>query len=541
MGWSSTGNYKDESAEGLDLSTFLRETTNFEPAETDAVIERALLLNHAALTYPSAQPIKPTTPYLAHVSPDLNQKENGMVEITSQAFEGRGGCESVKESYSSEHMSNPSSGPYQGGVGKQQVHPTHASTPWQTMANPPASIANSSAAEYVHDAPSDPTWLHKTTNNVPSSSGYACKQPSSPSAFHHPSQHGSISPQQLEASPSPSQRAIDTLQHILYIKRQRDRGSSDSMKPPVVSPSPSSPMRKLFPVQKTPQPDGPSRRSPGSSADAVAAAINEGTQVDRQRSAAAPPQSAPLRAYKRRPTHYATPAQRKEGATASQTDREHQTRRSQSSGRYSSPPIAVLVPMESSPASRKASSSAYCDEYDELELSFPPSPTPSPPKALPDSHLPTLAIVPTESPLPVELVGPALQHCISDIEPPSPDENAMMQSSALRYLEWYCRTFDMDRRALAEAYAPDAFFSCSSRGLRAQGRDAIIGALEALGPGVLCSRNSVEYDVTYLGPDIGVLLVVLSTMNNTREIDGDVRYAMSFVLRSRKDDPERSV
>jgi hypothetical protein len=528
MGWPSTGNYhKDESAEGFDLSTFLRETTGFEPSETAAVIERALLLNHAAIVNPSAQPIKPTTPSLAHAYPGLNQKVSGMVEITSQAFEGRGGCESVEESYSSEHMSNPSSGLYQGGAGKQQVHRTHASTPWQTMANLPASIADPSPAEYAHD--------------VPSSSGCVWKQPSSPSALHHPSQHGSIPPEHPEASPSPSQRAIDTLQHILYIKRQRDRGSSDSMKPPVVSPSPSSPMRKLFPVQKTPQPEAPSRRSPGSSADAVAAAINEGAQVDRQRSTTAPARSTPLRAYKRRPTHYATLAQRKEGAAVSQTDDEHQTRRSQSSGRYSSPPIAVLVPMESSPASRKASSSAYGDEYDELELSFPPSPTPSPPKAPPNSHLPALAIVPTESPLPVELVGLALQHCISDIEPPSPDDNAMMQSSALRYLEWYYQTFDMDRLALAEAYAPNAFFSCSSRGLRAQGRDAILGALQALGPGVLCSRDSVEYDVTYLGPDIGVLLVVLSTMNNTREIDGDVRYAMSFVLRSRKEDPERSV
>lgn len=539
MGWSSTGKFKYESAEGLDLRIFLRETTDSEPAESDAVIERALLLNHAAIVNSGTQPIKPTTPSLAHMSPDLNQKESGMVEITSQAFEGRGGCESIEESYSSEHMSNPSSGPYQGGVGKQQVHPTHASTPWHTMANPPASIANSSPTEYAHDVPVDPTWLHQTTNTAPPSSGCARKQPSSPSAPHHPSQHDSISPQHPEVSPSPSQRAIDTLQHILYIKRQR--GSSGSIKPPVVPPSLLLPMRKLFPVQKTPQPEGPSRRSPGSSADAVAAAINEGTQVDRQRSTTTPPQSAPLRAYKRRSTDNATPAQRKEGATASQADKEHQTRRSQSSGRYSSPPIAVLEPMEPSPPSRKASSSAYGDEYDELELSFPPSPMPSPPKALPDSRLPALAIVPTEPQPQPGLVEPALQHCISDMEPSSPDENAMMQSSALRYLEWYCQTFDMDRRALAEAYAPDAFFSCSSRGLRAQGRDAIIGALQALGPGALCSRNSVEYDVTYLGPDIGVLLVVLSTMNNTREIDGDVRYAMSFVLRSRREDPERLV
>jgi hypothetical protein len=119
-----------------------------------------------------------------------------------------------------------------------------------------------------------------------------------------------------------------------------------------------------------------------------------------------------------------------------------------------------------------------------------------------------------------------------------------MRSSALRYLERYCQTFDMDRRALAEAYAHDAAFSCSSRNLRVQGRDDILDALQALGPGILCSGHSVEYDVTYLCPGIGVLLVVLGIMSGTRDRDnntGEVGYAMSFVLRPGMEDQERSV
>jgi len=126
--------------------------------------------------------------------------------------------------------------------------------------------------------------------------------------------------------------------------------------------------------------------------------------------------------------------------------------------------------------------------------------------------------------------------------PPSLDENATMRSSALRYLEHYCQTFDMDRRALAEAYAPDAAFSCSSRNLRAEGRDRILDALQALGPGILCSGHSVEFDLTYLGPGIGVLLVALGTMGGTGvSKTGEVGYAMSFILRPGDLDRERSV
>jgi hypothetical protein len=114
-----------------------------------------------------------------------------------------------------------------------------------------------------------------------------------------------------------------------------------------------------------------------------------------------------------------------------------------------------------------------------------------------------------------------------------------MQSSALQYFQRYCRAFDKDRRALAGMYASDALFSCSSRDLRAQSRSDILDALEALGPGVLCSDHSVDYDVTYLGPNIGVLLVVLGTMNGTRNGNGEVKYAMSFVLRPGGEGHER--
>ncbi|KAH9992732.1 hypothetical protein BJV74DRAFT_394071 [Russula compacta] len=151
------------------------------------------------------------------------------------------------------------------------------------------------------------------------------------------------------------------------------------------------------------------------------------------------------------------------------------------------------------------------------------------------------AIVSTGSPRPrsAELVGQALQPSLLNLQPPPPDEDAVMQSSALHYLKRYFRTFDRDRRALAEMYASDATFSCSSRNLRAQGRDSIIDTLQALGRGVLCSGNSVEYDVTYLGPRIGVLLVVLGTMRYAQDSSEEVGYAMSFVLRHAREDPER--
>jgi len=227
-----------------------------------------------------------------------------------------------------------------------------------------------------------------------------------------------------------------------------------------------------------------------------------------------------------------------ESGAAPGVDEEHQARRSPSSDRQSTPPIAVLGVGESS--SEKALSSVYGDEYDELELSYPPSPSPPPPQTLPDS-LP-VSNVPIDPPRPEEPVKQVVRPSQSGLMPPSLDENATMRSSALRYLEYYCQTFDVDRRALAEAYAPDATFSCSSRNLHARGRDHILDALQALGPGILCSGHSVEFDVTYLGPGIGVLLVALGTMGGTGvSKTGEVGYAMSFMLRPRGLDPERLV
>jgi hypothetical protein len=297
-------------------------------------------------------------------------------------------------------------------------------------------------------------------------------------------------------------------------------------------------------LPRTPQSGSPSRRSPGSSADAVAAAINEGTRRDRQgpSSLSTPMPSTPLRVYKKRSSSLAIPMQRNEDGVPSHWEEERQARHSRSSGRHSTPPIAVLGPRDSSPESQNAPSSVFGDEYDELELSYPSSPLPPPSVPLPDSHPPS--DVPIDPPRPAEPVEQAVQPSLLDLGPPSPDENAAMRSSALRYLERYCQIFDMDRRALAEAYAPDAAFSCSSRNLRVQGRDGILDALQALGPGILCSGHSVEYDVTYLCPSIGVLLVALGIMSGTRDRDnniGEVGYAMSFVLRPGREDQERSV
>ena len=480
-----------------------------------------------------------TMPSLAHESPDSDQpcvgEETSTPSVAKVAPQTIEGCESIQESGSRTNfaqISEPSDPPYQAGGFPQRGHP------WQTTPKVDAPA--------VHDVPSDHTGRHQAVDDAPTSasppSDRVWRRSSSPQVPRRPSQHHSISPQLPQSLPSPSRRAIDTLQHIFHMKQQFVRQSPDLLKPPVASSPPSTSLRKLYPAPKTPQPGGSSGQSPGSSADAVAAAINGGALLDRRRSTTTPSPSTPLRVYKRRPRSSATPTWRNVGSAGPQTDEEHQMRRTQSSGEHSSPPIAVLAPIASSPMSQKASSSACGEEYDELELSYPPSPMPAPPEAsedLLDPHYPALVIVPPGSPPQAELVGPTLQNSFSDISPPSPDENTTMQSSALRYFQRYCRTFDKDRRALAGLYATDAFFSCSSRELHAQGRDDVLDALEALGPVVLCSGHSVDYDVTYLGPNIGVLLVVLGAMNGTRDGAGEVRYAMSFVLRSRREDQER--
>jgi hypothetical protein len=500
-----------------------------------AVIEPAVLLNRAAVSDPSKQSVKPTTPSLAHTSPDLDhpgiEREDSLSSVVEIAppppSEGRGVRESNEESSSSRlvgPISKPSSGPYREGGSQEHDHPS-------------AGRENT-----------DHSRLHQTPSNVPSptapSSERTWRPSTSPQTPLGPFQKHTTSPRlsQPLPSPSPSQRAIDTLHSILHLKRKFGRDSSESPKSLAVPPSPA-PLRRLHPLPITPQSGSPSRRSPGSAADAVAAAINEGARLDRQGPSTTPVPSTPLRVYEKRSSRLPTPIQRNEGSATPQVDDELPARRSQSSSRHSSPPIAVLGPGESSSSSLIASSSVNGDEYDELELSYPSSPTPPHPRAPPDSHPPSNVPTDPPRPRPAEPVEQqATQPSQLGFRPPSPGENATMRSSALRYLERYCQIFDMDRRALAEAYAPDAAFSCSSRNLRAQGRDGILDALQALGPGILCSGHSVEYDMTYLGPRIGVLLVALGVMGGTRDNNtGDVGYAMSFVLRPGREGQERSV
>jgi hypothetical protein len=486
-------------------------------------------------------------PSLAHASGDLGQpsveretpRSPSVVEIAPlPPLEGGGVRESNEESSSTVvvgQMSDPSSGPYRGG-GRQHEHPSAGR---EDPIDAPVSIPGlrTPPVGSAHISSSDQSRLQQTTSNVPSCSappsGQTWKQPTSPQTLLGPSQQHATS----QLLPSPSQRAVDTLHHILHLKRQISHHPSESPKPPVVSPLPS-PLRRLYPLPKTLS-RSPSRRSPGSSADAVAAAINQGTRLDRQQGPSSPPVlSTPLRVYKKRSSSLATPMRRDESGAAPGVDEEHQARRSMSSDRHSTPPIAVLGLGESS--SEKATPSIYGDEYDELELSYPPSPSPPPPETLPDS-LP-VSNVPIDPARPREPVRQALQPSQSVPMPPPLDENATMRSSALCFLQHYFQTFDVNRRALAEAYAPDATFSCSSRILCAQGRDRILDALQALGPGILCSGHSVEFDVTYLGPGTGVLLVALGTMGGTGVgKTGEVGYAMSFTLRPRGLDRERSV
>ncbi|KAI9464821.1 hypothetical protein F5148DRAFT_171192 [Russula earlei] len=380
--------------------------------------------------------------------------------------------------------------------------------------------------------------------NVPSPIGRLRKLPedsarNTPSLSHRtrspdPPQQRTASPQHPVPHLPPSQSAIDTLQHILRLKRKLDR-DPDLPEPSIASMS-SKPVRKLYPVPKTPQSGSLSRRSPTSSAaDVVAAAINEGTQLHRVRHGSIPIPSTP--SPRKRPSLFATPVSNK-GSSAPQADEGHRTRRSLSLGRYSSPPILFLDPTKSASQSQKPSQGPYREEeYDELELSYPASLTLAPQRDLPDSRPPM--VIPTESPRRAKIVSPTSRPSFLDTGSHWIGDSAVMRSSELHYFKRYCQIFDMDRRALADVYAPDAVFSCSSRNLHARGRDDVVEALQALGHGVLCSGSSVEYDVTWLGPGVGVLLVVLGTMRQSGESNGEVGYAMTFVLKSDGDNDER--
>ncbi|KAI0299277.1 hypothetical protein BC826DRAFT_996406 [Russula brevipes] len=521
------------------------ETTESQPALTAAVIGRALLLNHTAVPGPCVQPSKPTTRPPAHTSRLVDQPRSeresstpSVVEIGPDAFFGDpGGRESIKVSGPGTGVgpiSNPSGDTYrdQEGEIQHQGHVVHEHpAPAHAISGSPAPIAllGVSPGELARRdvPPSNHAIYYQAANNAPSCvtppSGRAREQSLSPHPPLRPSQQ-TTSPESQQLSPS--QRATETLQNILRLKRQLGPASPDSLNASVSSPSQS--LRKLYPMPKRQQSRSPSKQSPGSSADPVAAAINEGTRLDRLVPNRSPPPSTPLRTYKKRLPPSAIHAGRDE-SSAPKTGEDHETRHSEFSERHSPPPIAVLAPTQSSPGSPEASSSI---EYDELELSWPPSPSPSPSRAPPDSRPPAIDL--TESPRPAELPEPASRSPSLLVAPspnkstngplpqglilPSPDESAVMRSSALQYLEWYCQTFDTDRRALAEAYAPDAVFSCPLRNLRANGRDGIPDALRA----------------------IGVLLVMLGTMSDVRDDNGNVGYTMSFVLRPRTEEHQES-
>lgn len=469
-----------------------------------------------------------------------NPRSPSVVEIAFPTPVEGGGPGSIEESSSSVvvgQLSDPFNGPYREGGSQQHEHPNAGQ---EDPIDAPVSITplRTLPLESPHISSSDRFRLQQATSNVYSRPAPpSLLQPTSPQTPLGPAQQHITSPQHSKPLPSPSQRAVDTLHHILHLKRQISHHPSESPKSPGVSPLPS-PSRRLYPLPRT---QSLSRKSPGSSADAVAAAINESTRLDRRQEPSSPPMlCTPLRVYKRRSSSLATPVRENGGGAAPGVDEERQARHSLSSERHSNPPIAVLGLGESSSESHQAPSSVYGDEFDELELSYPSSPNPPPPETLQDS-LPVVSI-PVDPPRTGEPVKQALRLPQSGLMPPSYHENAMMRSSALRYLEHYCQTFDVNRRSLAEAYAPDAAFSCSSRNLHAQGRDRILDALQALGPGILCSGHSVEFDVTYLGPGIGVLLVALGTMGGTGvSKTGEIGYAMNFMLRPGGLDQERSV
>jgi Nuclear transport factor 2 (NTF2) domain len=556
MGWLSTGASGDGPVVASDLlmkyNTFHREATDTEPADTAAAIERALVINDAAIQThltPPFQPARKSTPPLARMSQgsDLAQVKGkgstpSAVEIIHQASVESGDGrlrESVGQSRfcaSAWQTGDPSWDPSQEGQSQQPEYLAQTNTGCQTMVNAQAAIACLQRSP-APDTPSDHSRLSMRRQPTSSQSWMSSLSPQAPA------ERRTTSPDLSQPLQSPSQRAI--LRHILQLRWNVDHESSELLKPPAISPSPSHSPRKLYPSPKRPTTDSPSKHSTESFADAVAAAINESARLG---SSSTPVPSTPLRLYKKRPS--SSPAvdlvRRTETSPTPPCETRHQAHRSLSSMKHSSPPIAVLVPVDSSPESLRADlplSSVYDDEYDELELSYPSSPKPPPQETPLETFQP--AILPTgwqvsvEPAEPAEL-EPASQPPLLGLAPPPPAEDSVMRSVALQYLERYFQTFDVDRHALADAYTPDATFSCSSRNLRAQGRDGVLDVLQRLGHGALCSGDNVEYDVTYLGPDIGVLLVVLGTLSGAGD-NKAVGYTMSFLLRPAREDPDRSV
>jgi hypothetical protein len=350
--------------------------------------------------------------------------------------------------------------------------------------------------------------------------------------------HGrSTSPRHFP-SPPPSQPALNTLHNILKLKRQINRSSS-SVAPPAASSSPSCSLRRLYPAPTEPPAQTPLKRpaETESSADVVAAALNESARLSQEGTSRASASSTPLRPYKRHRPLTATLLRGNRENTVPRNEPGHRDRDdSFSPKRPSSPSIAALG-LTGSVLGSPLTELTPSVSGDELDFSYPPSPKPRCPDMISD---PTPAEEPSKPPRPLEPTEPPRAALISIPKLPSTEEKAAMQSAALQFLQRYGQTFDTDHRALAEAYAPHAMFSCPSRGLHTQGRDGILDALAQLGHGVLCSERTVAYDV-FSVPSIGILLVVLGTMIGAQgDGDKDVGYTMSFVLQP-GDHEDRSV
>src|SRR6266702_3170023 len=548
------------------LSTSIREAIDSEPTDTAAVIERALLLNDAAIWDPPVLSVERATSPLTSASQSSKRRQldggNDLpfaVEIIAPlaSLQGPTGLAPSVEDRGADasRIRSPSRNPSMDRRSQSQTQTTHMDTGDNASVHTPAPIAcfleglrdtaPAAALPPFSSSPRHPRspMHHQTINNAllhPTSPSSQVRMRASSSQSTH-LLHGHSSSPRPFSSPPPSQHALETLHNILQLKRQISRSSS-STGPPAVSPSPSCPLRKLYPATKEPQPKTPSKRPAESSADVVAAALNESARLNQGGPGRASASSTPLRVYKKRRSP-AVPLGRGNGKnTVPRNEPRHQERDSLSPGeRHSSPPIAILGLTGSSRGSplTELTPSVNGDEWDELDLSYPPSPRPPFPDM--NSHNPSL-VVPTEPPRPIEPTELAGRTSLLSFKPPSPQKNAAKQpavSPAVQYLKRYWRTFDTDRGALAEAYAPNAAFSCPSRNLRTQGREGILDALATLGQGVLCSGN-VDHDVSYI-PGIGVLLVVLGTMIGTQgDRDRAVGYTMNFVLQP-GDHEDRSV
>ncbi|KAH9939134.1 hypothetical protein B0H21DRAFT_48959 [Amylocystis lapponica] len=126
---------------------------------------------------------------------------------------------------------------------------------------------------------------------------------------------------------------------------------------------------------------------------------------------------------------------------------------------------------------------------------------------------------------------------------PIPQTDAVaLESAALVFLERFVLAFDADRATLAPAYSHCATISVrtpqEAGGLK-QGRLAIAAALLALPDSLrFCAAGKahIDYDVAYLGPQVGVLLVCYSHGHTTGQHKWSCEQAL--VLRRKEWDEE---